>query len=123
MLLLAVAAVAQSIPSVAWNRAIGEPFTDAWKGREVIDDGPWQGAPIGGLGSGAIGRTYRGDFARWHLDVGSHHYQSNPVDQFSVRVESKAGVVSHVLSVYKPEDKTLSWWNWDTTVRPENRYS
>ena len=29
------------------------------------DDGAHAGAPIGGIGAGSIGRTYRGDFARW----------------------------------------------------------
>ena len=36
----------------------------------IIDDGEWAGVPIGGLGTGSIGRTFRGDAARWHLEVG-----------------------------------------------------
>ena len=43
----------------------------------MIDDGPWAGVPIGGMGAGSIGRTQRGDFARWHLDVGPHRFESD----------------------------------------------
>jgi hypothetical protein len=32
-----------------------------------IDDGFWRGTPVGVRGSGTFSRTYRGDFARWHL--------------------------------------------------------
>ena len=42
----------------------------------MIDDGPWAGVPIGGLGTGSIGRTHRGDFARWHLEVGRHRFRA-----------------------------------------------
>ncbi|MBA2381273.1 MAG: hypothetical protein H0V73_04105, partial [Chloroflexi bacterium] len=40
----------------------------------MIDDGEWAGVPIGGLGTGSIGRTFRGDFGRWHLEVGKHRF-------------------------------------------------
>ena len=46
----------------------------------MIDDGEWAGVPIGGLGAGSIGRTFRGDFARWHLEVGKHVFRPSPVD-------------------------------------------
>ena len=47
-------------------------------GRHVpmIDDGEFAGVPIGGLGTGSIGRTYRGDAARWHLEVGRHRVRA-----------------------------------------------
>ena len=41
----------------------------------MIDDGEFAGVPIGGLGHGSIGRTYRGDAARWHLEVGQHRHE------------------------------------------------
>jgi non-lysosomal glucosylceramidase len=114
---------AQGIPAAAWSRAIGEPFENAMKGKDVIDDGPWQGLPLGGLGAGTFSQTYRGDFARWHLDIGRHYYKSNPVNQFSLRVRSDSGnIETRVLSVYRPEDNVLSWWNWDTKVKQGNRY-
>jgi len=83
----------------------------------LIDDGPWGGVPLGGLGAGAIGRTHRGDFARWHLDVGRHRFETIPADQFSVYVATggiggaKSDDSAHVLSTIRPE--TLTSWNWD----------
>jgi non-lysosomal glucosylceramidase len=77
----------------------------------LIDDGPWGGVPLGGLGAGAIGRTHRGDFARWHLDVGRHRFETIPANQFSVFVARGADRSAHVLSTIRPE--TLTSWNWD----------
>ena len=42
----------------------------------MLDDGEFAGVPIGGLGTGSIGRTYRGDVARWHLEVGQHRHRA-----------------------------------------------
>jgi non-lysosomal glucosylceramidase len=66
---------------------------------------------LGGLGSGSIGRTHRGDFARWHLDAGRHRFETVPADQFSVYVSSGRARSAHVLSTIRPE--TLRSWNWD----------
>jgi len=77
----------------------------------LVDDGPWGGVPLGGLGAGSIGRTHRGDFARWHLDVGRHRFETIPADQFSVYVSSGGDRSAHVLSTIRPE--TLPSWNWD----------
>jgi len=40
-----------------------------------IDDGYWQGVPVGGFGAGTFSRSYRGDFARWHIKAGVHKYE------------------------------------------------
>ncbi|HLF25013.1 MAG TPA: non-lysosomal glucosylceramidase [Anaerolineae bacterium] len=102
------------IPAPAWSRGIGVPYAEAGKPNvdyDMIDDGPWAGVPLGGLGAGSIGRTYRGDFARWHLDVGAHHFESLPANQFSVFIAQGADTQAHVLSPLNPD--TLSAWNWD----------
>jgi non-lysosomal glucosylceramidase len=102
------------IPAVAWSRGIGVPFTEAGHPYEPstrIDDGPWAGLPLGGLGAGAIGRTYRGDFARWHLDLGAHRFESLPANQFSVFVAQGDQSQAHVLAPLQPE--ILPEWNWD----------
>jgi len=52
----------------------------------MIDDGPWAGVPIGGIGAGSIGRTQRGDFARRHLRIGEHRFESVAVDGFGLWV-------------------------------------
>ncbi len=90
---------------------------------EGADDGPFQGLPIGGLGAGSIGHTYRGDFARWHLDVGQHYYRPVPANQFSVFIQPQGGrAAARVLSAYKPDGGVLRVWGWNTEVRPQNRY-
>jgi non-lysosomal glucosylceramidase len=102
------------IPSVAWSRGIGLPFDQAghpYEESTKIDDGPWAGLPLGGLGAGAIGRTYRGDFACWHLDIGSHRFESLPANQFSVFVAQGGQTQAHVLAPLRPQ--LLPEWNWD----------
>ena len=72
----------------------------------MIDDGEWAGVPIGGLGSGSIGRTYRGDFARWHLEVGTHTFRPSPVDGFTIHVGAADGEPARttLLSALRPAD-------------------
>ena len=103
----------------AWRWPIGLPYDGPERARQdvsqpLIDDGPWGGVPLGGLGAGSIGRTHRGDFARWHLDVGRHRFETIPADQFSVYVAGGGASSAHVLSTIRPE--TLSSWNWDLPV-------
>ena len=104
-----------SIPAAAWSRALGEGYEPAPRPRvdqPLIDDGPWAGAPIGGIGAGSIGRTQRGDFARWHLDVGRHRFESIAASQLSLFVASP-GVAprAHVLSTIRPDG--LPTWGFD----------
>src|SRR5258708_40065194 len=96
-----------TIPKAAWKRGIGQPLENAG-GRKpalaqsgMIDDGYWQGAPVGGFGSGTFSRTYRGDFARWHIKGRVHKYQTfltNPfsIDQKLAGRESLAQVLTSV---------------------------
>jgi non-lysosomal glucosylceramidase len=100
----------------AWRRPIGLPYQGPEKARQdvqppLLDDGPWGGVPLGGMGAGTIGRTHRGDFARWHLDVGRHRFETIPSDQFSVYVAKGGAKSAHVLSTIRPD--TLPTWNWD----------
>ena len=77
------------VPVHAWRRGIGVPCPDVGHPRvdtPMIDDGEWAGVPIGGLGTGSIGRTFRGDFARWHLEVGKHVFRPSPVNGFAIHV-------------------------------------
>ncbi|HET9346057.1 MAG TPA: non-lysosomal glucosylceramidase [Candidatus Limnocylindrales bacterium] len=95
-----------SIPRQAWSRALGEGYEPAPRPRvepPMIDDGPWAGVPIGGIGAGSIGRTQRGDFARWHLDVGRHRFESIAASQFSLFVDDGSARSAHVLSTVRPD--------------------
>lgn len=103
-------------PSVAWRRPLGVGYDGRVEPRVtepplLIDDGPWGGVPLGGMGSGSIGRTSRGDFARWHLDPGQHRFESVAACQFSVFTERAGERAAHVLSTIRPD--SLSSWNWD----------
>jgi non-lysosomal glucosylceramidase len=111
----------RGLPTHAWRRPIGLPYEAAGRSRvndgvPLIDDGPWGGAPLGGLGAGSIGRTHRGDFARWHLDPGRHRFETIAASQFSVFVERGKERQSHVLSTIRPEPDTLPDWNWDWPI-------
>jgi len=74
------------IPKAAWRRPLGLPLEKPGVTRIAgnIDDGFWQGAPVGGFGAGTFSRSYRGDFVRWHIKAGVNKYQSIPLNQFSV---------------------------------------
>jgi non-lysosomal glucosylceramidase len=79
------------IPQAAWRRPLGLPLENGGVKRVAgdIDDGYWQGAPVGGFGSGTFSRTYKGDFARWHMKAGVHKYESVPANQFAMFQQSE----------------------------------
>ncbi|MCS6962477.1 MAG: non-lysosomal glucosylceramidase [Thermoflexus sp.] len=110
-----MASIALEIPRGAWRRPIGLPLENP--GRSLpephvsIDDGYWQGVPLGGIGAGTIGRTYRGDFARWHLDPGRHRYEPLPACMFSIFVEDQSGRLSQALWTEAPS-RELAAWPW-----------
>ncbi|MGZ8515386.1 MAG: GH116 family glycosyl-hydrolase, partial [Candidatus Limnocylindrales bacterium] len=106
------------IPAVAWRRPMGLPCPEAGHPRvsyPMIDDGPWGGVPIGGLGTGSIGRTHRGDAARWQLEVGRHDFWPVAADAFSIYA-GVPGTTGHatVLSTFVPDG--LPAWNWTLPV-------
>jgi non-lysosomal glucosylceramidase len=59
-------ASATKIPKIASRRPLGQQLDHPGvrKNSVDIDDGCWQGAPVGGFGAETFSRTYRGDFAR-----------------------------------------------------------
>ena len=83
----------------------------------MIDDGEWAGIPIGGMGTGSIGRTFRGDVARWHLEVGRHRFEPVPADGFALFVgRSDGSSEATVLSALRPPDGDLPDWGWHLPV-------
>jgi non-lysosomal glucosylceramidase len=104
------------IPSVAWSRPIGLACDRVSRPRVpgLIDDGEWTGVPIGGLGSGSIGRSFRGDVNRWHLEVGRHAFRPVAADGFSVFVGRPDGAEAHVLTTLRPPE--LPAWGFDLEV-------
>jgi non-lysosomal glucosylceramidase len=110
VLLIPKPSLGDEIPKIAWRRPLGQPLENPGvrKNKSDIDDGYWQGAPVGGFGAGTFSRTYRGDFARWHLKSGVHKYVSVPANQF-------AGT-ARVLMTDHPKNGELSSWQWDYPV-------
>ena len=122
------------IPKVAWSRPLGQPLENPGHVKpelknSLTDYGYWQGAPVGGFGAGTFSRTYRGDFARWHIKAGIHKYQPITVDQFSVYQKSEGDAQGYATVLYagKPEGAgqgaPLSAWNWDYPVGAGKYYS
>src|SRR6185369_5000790 len=117
-----------TIPKAAWKRPLGLPLENAG-GRKsalapgMIDDGYWQGAPVGGFGAGTFSRTYRGDFARWHIKGGVHKYQTLWANQFAMYQQAEGGEgVAQVLTSAHPSGE-LKAWKWDYPVGAGNYYS
>ncbi|MBS1849396.1 MAG: glucosylceramidase [Acidobacteria bacterium] len=120
-----------TIPRAAWKRPLGLPLEKAGSVKPalasgMIDDGYWQGAPVGGFGSGTFSRTYRGDFARWHIKAGIHKYQTVYANQFAMyqKAEGDTEAVAQVLMNGHPrEGSGLASWKWDYPVGAGDYYS
>ncbi len=122
-LVLSIAAVSwagDAIPKAAWRRPLGLPLDHpgVTRVRGNIDDGYWQGAPVGGFGSGTFSRSYRGDFARWHIKAGVHKYVPVYSNQFAMfqQTEGEPQGTARVLMTDHPADQTLGSWQWDYPV-------
>src|SRR5882724_7484126 len=108
------------IPKIAWRRPLGKPLESPGvrKNKSDIDDGYWQGSPVGGFGAGTFSRTYRGDFARWHLKSGVHKYVSVPANQFAMfqQTAGESAGTARMLVTDHPRNGELSSWQWDYPV-------
>jgi non-lysosomal glucosylceramidase len=105
------------IPQAAWRIGIGVPPPNPGGRKPTlptnIDDGYWQGAPVGGFGAGTFSRSYRGNFERWHIKAGVHKYENVPGNQFAVFIQPEGEAGKAVtLSTGKPLNGALSGWNW-----------
>lgn len=103
------------IPAAAWQRPIGRGWEAPYTVRRDsnVDDGPWHGMPLGGMGAGCIGRSPRGDFNLWHLDGGEHIFNPVPACQFSIFEQvGDNPPQAYALSTEPPTDGSLSRWQW-----------
>ena len=114
---------ADDIPKAAWRRPIGQPLPNAGTAKPAlgpghIDDGYWQGAPVGGFGAGTFSRSFRGDFSRWHLQPGIHKFQPVYANQFAMfqKSEDDASGTAKALFAGHPEGNSLKSWGWDYPV-------
>ncbi|NET55610.1 MAG: bile acid beta-glucosidase [Symploca sp. SIO2E6] len=107
------------IPDCSWQRPLGLGWDQPYTASDAsnLDDGPWQGMPVGGMGAGCISRSSRGDFNLWHLDGGRHTFRSLPACQFSVFEQPEnAPAQAYALCTEPPEDGTLGAWQWYPAV-------
>ena len=108
------------------RRASGKSrYAKTGSGRGHIDDGFWQGAPVGGFGAGTFSQTYRGDFARWHIKAGVHKYQPVYSNSFAMFQQSEGDPqgTAKVLVASHPQDGHLGSWNWDYPVGAGDYYA
>jgi non-lysosomal glucosylceramidase len=115
------------IPEAAWKRPLGLPLEEPGKTRTPgdIDDGYWQGVPVGGLGAGTFSRSYRGDFARWHIKAAVQKFEPVYANQFAMfqQSEGDARGVAQVLMNGQPQGAELSAWQWNYPVGAGNYYA
>jgi len=91
--------------------------------------GPRMGVPIGGIGSGTIGRGWLGSFGRWQLYPGFPNYETVDANAFAVHVGPRAGKrgslpKATVLSAVAPKSKVLERaWDWKLHGRRSSYYA
>ncbi len=64
-----------------WKRRIGDLPADPFRAtpeEPLLDDGACRGLPLGGLGTGSIGRGLDGAFSGWHLTPGAYRHELSP---------------------------------------------
>jgi non-lysosomal glucosylceramidase len=128
-ILAPVARSDDAIPKAAWKRPIGEPLSNPGGKKpglgQHIDDGYWQGAPVGGFGAGTFCRTYRGDFSRWHIKAGVNKYETVFPDEFAMfqQAEGDAEGTARVLLADHPRNGQLKSWSWDYPVGAGDYYA
>lgn len=75
-----------------------------------------QGVPLGGIGAGSIGRSYKGEFQRWQLFPGACEDKPVLANQFSAFISRQDGrKYSTVLHPGKPDLPK----NWILGLEPE----
>ncbi|BES90672.1 Non-lysosomal glucosylceramidase [Nesidiocoris tenuis] len=83
----------------------------------VVENRMKSGVPLGGMGAGSIGRGYKGEFCRFHMEPGEYKYSDVIADQFIATIYNEKGerLYQKVLSTcYKPKwySCLLDGWDW-----------
>ena len=98
-----------------------EPFIDMLKPlkcKQIF------GAPIGGIGSGSIGRTFSGDFCRFQLIPGTYQHTVAEASMFSVCIrKNNSTVYQQVLTTRQSKLKGLKTWNMSFPARNGTYYA
>ncbi|KAK8971309.1 hypothetical protein KSP40_PGU005733 [Platanthera guangdongensis] len=88
------------------------------------------GVPLGGIGAGSIGRSYKGDFQRWQLFPGVCEAKPVLANQFSVFISRQDGSkYSTVLNSGNPETlkscslSGIETWEWNLHGQKSTYYA
>uniref|UniRef100_A0A1B6DSU6 Non-lysosomal glucosylceramidase n=1 Tax=Clastoptera arizonana TaxID=38151 RepID=A0A1B6DSU6_9HEMI len=76
----------------------------------------WSGVPLGGIGGGTIGRSYKGQFCNYQMIPGIYEYNVVYANQFIVTIQDEKNetIYQKVISTQsKPKDSCLNAWSWD----------
>lgn len=78
------------------------------------------GCPIGGIGSGTIGRGFSGEFCRFQLRPGMYEYNTVFANQFIVTIKdvNNKTLFQSLLSTYLRSNKDLITWKSD--INPDD---
>ncbi|KAK3097227.1 hypothetical protein FSP39_007733 [Pinctada imbricata] len=76
-----------------------------------VDHRAMYGCPIGGVGSGTIGRGFRGEFTRFQIVPGIYDYKTVQADQFIVCIR-KDGQTVYQKVLTGEKGKNLQAWEW-----------
>jgi len=72
------------------------------------------GVPMGGIGTGSIGRTFRGDFARYQLVPGIYEHRTVESNFFTVNIRKNDHTVyQQALITRRSTLKGFQSWNMD----------
>lgn len=117
------------VPKAAWSIEMDKQLDRPGKLRmttHMQDGGYYQGLPIGGFGSGSMGRNYRGGFGRWTIKAGSLKHFQEPANVFAVhqRTPGQPPMAAVLHSGYPvdlpnsavPEVKRLAAWPWSDSL-------
>ncbi len=86
LLITSTAWAGDTIPKAAWRRPLGLPLSNPGVTRVKgdIDDGYWQGAPVGGFGPGAFRGHIGGTLPRWHIKAAFTNMRLIYANQFAM---------------------------------------
>ena len=103
------------IPAAAWRRRFDAPTDLGQRGKlpTTHDGGALQGVPLGGIGTGGIGRDWQGNFRRWTLKPGALKHFTEAANGFAVFQQVTGEPPSAtVLQPRTPENHALGAWKW-----------
>ncbi|RUS80876.1 hypothetical protein EGW08_011347 [Elysia chlorotica] len=81
---------------------------------------PIYGCPLGGIGSGSIGRGYKGEFCRFQMVPGMYHYHVIDANQFIVSIRRDGRTIYQKVLSCAQHKKSGSLNEWDWSFSPNN---